>query len=72
MGEKLAVYPGTFDPFHNGHLEIIKRALGTFDRIIVALGKNPEKDTIFTHEERLDMVLHSIAGDPRIECDAFE
>jgi pantetheine-phosphate adenylyltransferase len=72
MGEKVAVYPGTFDPFHNGHLEIIRRALGTFDRLIVALGLNPEKDTIFTLEERLDMIQRSVDGDPRIECDAFE
>ncbi len=72
MGEKVAVYPGTFDPFHNGHLEIIRRALGTFDRIIVALGLNPEKEIIFTLEERLDMILHSVDGDPRIECDAFD
>lgn len=72
MGEKVAVYPGTFDPFHNGHLEIIRRALGTFDRLIVALGLNPEKETIFTLEERLDMIQKSVDGDPRIQCDAFE
>jgi pantetheine-phosphate adenylyltransferase len=72
MGEKVAVYPGTFDPFHNGHLEIIRRALGTFDRLIVALGLNPEKETIFTLEERLDMIQNSVDGDPRIECDSFE
>lgn len=72
MSEKVAVYPGTFDPFHNGHLEIIRRALGTFDRIIVALGLNPEKETIFTLEERFDMIQNSIDGDPRIQCDSFE
>ncbi|MBI5251337.1 MAG: pantetheine-phosphate adenylyltransferase [Desulfomonile tiedjei] len=72
MGLKTAVYPGTFDPFHNGHLEIIRRALGTFDRIIVALGVNPEKETIFTLEERLDMIRNSVDGDPRILCDAFD
>jgi pantetheine-phosphate adenylyltransferase len=72
MGEKVAVYPGTFDPFHNGHLEIIRRALGTFDRLIVALGLNPEKETIFTLDERLDMIQNSVDGDPRVECDAFE
>jgi pantetheine-phosphate adenylyltransferase len=72
MGEKVAVYPGTFDPFHNGHLEIIRRALGTFDRVIVALGLNPEKETIFTLEERLDMIQQSVDGDPRIQWDAFE
>ncbi len=72
MSKKLAVYPGTFDPFHSGHLEIIHRALGTFDHIIVALGANPEKDTIFTVEERIDMISNSIRGDTRIECDQFE
>lgn len=69
---KVAIYPGTFDPFHNGHLEIVRRALNTFDKIIVAVGLNPEKDTIFTVDERLDMIRHSIEGDPRIEADYFE
>lgn len=72
MCKKTAVYPGTFDPFHNGHLEIIRRALGTFDRIIVALGVNPEKQTIFTLEERLDMIRNSVNDDPRIVCEAFD
>jgi aspartate aminotransferase len=72
MGEKIAIYPGTFDPIHNGHMEIIRRALGTFDRVIVALGLNPEKDTIFTIDERLDMIQRCISGDPRISCESFE
>lgn len=72
MGEKIAVYPGTFDPIHNGHLEIVRRALCAFDRVIISLGLNPEKETIFTIEERLDMIRHSIDGDPRIEWDAFD
>ncbi|MCX5862481.1 MAG: pantetheine-phosphate adenylyltransferase [Deltaproteobacteria bacterium] len=70
--EKLAVYPGTFDPIHNGHLEIIRRALGTFDRIIVALGVNPEKETIFSPEERMDMIRGAVSGNFRIECESFE
>jgi pantetheine-phosphate adenylyltransferase len=72
MSTKIAIYPGTFDPIHNGHLEIVKRALGTFDRIVVAVGLNPEKATIFSREERLDMIRHSVDGDPRIEWDTFE
>ncbi len=69
---KIAVYPGTFDPFHNGHLEIIRRALGTFDHIIVAVGANPEKEVLFSLEERLDMIANSIRGDSRIEYEAFD
>jgi pantetheine-phosphate adenylyltransferase len=75
MCEKLAILPGTFDPIHNGHLEIIRRALGTFDRIIVALGVNAEKDTIFTPEERLYMMQQSINEldlDSRVSCDSFD
>ncbi|MEW6141273.1 MAG: pantetheine-phosphate adenylyltransferase [Thermodesulfobacteriota bacterium] len=72
MRERIAVYPGTFDPFHNGHLEIVRRALGTFDRVVVALGLNPEKEVLFTVEERLDMIRNSVDGDPRIESDSFE
>ena len=72
-GEKIAILPGTFDPIHNGHLEIVRRALGTFDRIIVALGVNVEKHTIFTVEERMDMIRRSIENfDGRVECDSFE
>jgi pantetheine-phosphate adenylyltransferase len=72
MGKITAVYPGTFDPIHNGHLEIIRRALGTFDNVIVALGMNPEKETIFSIEERLDMISKSVANDKRIQCDSFK
>lgn len=70
--ELVAVYPGTFDPIHNGHLEIVRRALGTFDRIIIALGLNAEKETLFSVEERMDMIRHAVDSDPRIEWDAFE
>ncbi len=72
MRKKTAIYPGTFDPFHNGHLEIIHRALGAFDQIIIALGLNPEKETLFSLDERLDMIRNSVNGDPRIQIDCFE
>lgn len=73
MPEKIAIYPGTFDPIHNGHLEIVRRALCTFDRIIIALGINPYKETLFTVEERLDMMSNSVQDlNSRVECDAFE
>ncbi|MGC8658462.1 MAG: pantetheine-phosphate adenylyltransferase [Desulfomonilaceae bacterium] len=72
MSKRIAIYPGTFDPFHNGHLEIIHRALGAFDQVIVALGLNPEKATLFSLEERLDMIRNSVNGDPRIQSDSFD
>jgi pantetheine-phosphate adenylyltransferase len=72
MVKKTAIYPGTFDPFHNGHLEIIRRAMGAFDHIVVALGMNPEKETLFSLEERLDMIRNSVNGDQRISSDSFE
>jgi pantetheine-phosphate adenylyltransferase len=72
MSERIAVYPGTFDPFHNGHLEIVRRALRIFDKVIIALGLNPDKKTLFSVEERLDMIRNSIDGDPRIEWDYFD
>lgn len=71
MTEKVAIYPGTFDPIHNGHLEIIRRARSTFDRVIVALGENPEKQVVFSLEERMDMIAHSIQDMPGVECDSF-
>ncbi len=49
------VYPGTFDPPHLGHLDIVKRALDIFSEVVVAVAKNPRKHLLFTQEERLDM-----------------
>jgi pantetheine-phosphate adenylyltransferase len=72
MCDKVAVYPGTFDPIHNGHIEIIRRALGTFDRIVVALGVNPEKEVLFSLEERLDMIRNSTHHLKRVECESFD
>ena len=73
MSEKVAIYPGTFDPIHNGHLEIVRRALGTFDRIIIALGVNVEKATLFTVEERLGMIGESVKDlDGRVRTESFD
>jgi len=59
---KRAVYPGTFDPVTNGHLDILKRASLLFDEITVAVGKNPSKATLFSSGERLSLLKKSIAG----------
>lgn len=53
---KVAVYPGTFDPVTNGHLDIIERALKLFDKLYVVVGDNPQKEPTFTPQERVDML----------------
>ncbi|PID76880.1 MAG: pantetheine-phosphate adenylyltransferase [Deltaproteobacteria bacterium] len=56
MNNSLAIYPGTFDPITNGHLDIINRALNLFDRIIITIGTNPKKTPLFSLEERSRMI----------------
>lgn len=53
---KVAIYPGSFDPFTNGHLDILKRAAGLFDHVIVGVLVNPAKQCLFSPEERVDMI----------------
>ena len=67
-----AVYPGTFDPITNGHADILRRALGIFGQVVVALAENPRKAPLFTIEERRAMILEAAGRDPRVEVDAFE
>jgi len=58
--EKIAIYPGSFDPVTNGHLDIVERGLKIFDKIIVAIMHNPAKKSLFTVEERFDMLKTSM------------
>lgn len=67
----LAVYPGSFDPITNGHIDIIRRSLLCFDRVVVAVANNVRKAPLFSVEERLAHVRDSIQ-DERLEVDAFE
>jgi pantetheine-phosphate adenylyltransferase len=65
-----AVYPGTFDPITNGHLDILERALALFDRVIVVIAVNPRKQTLFTMEERMGFIrdaMTALGHDERIE-----
>jgi pantetheine-phosphate adenylyltransferase len=72
--DKLAVYPGSFDPITNGHLDLLERALKIFDRIVIAIAANPGKKPLFTLEERVDLIKASLVGHPlesRVEVDTF-
>jgi len=51
-----AIFPGTFDPVTNGHLDLIRRGLGLFDRVVVGVAKRDEKNPLFTHDERMEMM----------------
>ena len=67
-----AVCPGTFDPVTNGHLDIIERASGVFDTLVVAVLDNPRKDPLFSVEERLGLLKEACADLPNIEIDSFQ
>jgi len=69
--ERIAIYPGSFDPVTNGHIDIIERGLKLFDKIIVAIMHNPSKKSLFTLEERTEMLEESLKDLDNIEVDAF-
>ena len=68
----LAVYPGSFDPLTNGHVDIISRGGRLFDRIIVAILKNAEKSPLFTMEERVEITRAVFTHQPNVEVDTFD
>lgn len=70
--EKIAVYPGTFDPITNGHIDIIERAAKIFDKIILVIAVNSKKTTMFTEEERLEMAKDSLKHLKNVEVDVFQ
>jgi len=70
--QKIAIYPGTFDPVTNGHIDIAERGLKIFDKIIMAILKNPVKACFFTVEERVEMLEDSFKNFPNIEIDTFD
>ena len=67
-----AMYPGSFDPFTNGHLDVVERALGIFDEVLVAVADNPDKRApLFTAEERVEMIQESLAGRPHVDVTTY-
>lgn len=72
MKKTIAIYPGTFDPVTNGHIDIIKRASELFDKIIVAVAPNPPKNPIFSVEERVDFIKQATMGWKNLEIEYFD
>jgi pantetheine-phosphate adenylyltransferase len=72
MSGNIAVYPGTFDPITNGHLSIVNRALKIFDKLIIAILNNPQKEPLFSIEERISMIKDVLRSKSNIEVDVFD
>lgn len=70
--DKVAVFPGSFDPFTVGHESIVLRGLKLFDKIVIAIGQNSSKNNLFTTEQRIRMISEIFAEESRIEVVAFE
>ncbi len=70
--KKIAVYPGSFDPITNGHVDIIKRGIGVFDELIVLIAYNPNKKTLFSVEERVEMIREVIRDYEDVRVDSFD
>ena len=67
-----AIFPGSFDPITNGHLDVIGRGVKLFDELIIAVGRSPIKEPLFTPQERVDMIAELIKDMPRASVESFE
>jgi pantetheine-phosphate adenylyltransferase len=72
MAEKIAIYPGTFDPFTNGHLDITERAAKVFDNVLVTIARNTKKAPLFSVEERITFIEDATHHLPNVSADSFE
>lgn len=72
MKRKIAIYPGSFDPFTNGHINIIERGVRVFDKLIVAVAHNVSKKTTFTIEERVEVIREIFHNRPEVKVDYFQ
>lgn len=70
--ERTAVYPGSFDPITNGHLDLIRRGLNVVDRLIVAVATNAAKKPLFTIQERVEMIKRAVGDNPRVKVESFD
>jgi pantetheine-phosphate adenylyltransferase len=69
---RTAIYPGTFDPLTNGHLDVVQRAAKLFDRVVMAVAKNDGKQPMFTSDERFVLVQKAVKHLPNVEADKFD
>ena len=69
---RTVIYPGSFDPLTNGHLDVVQRAAKLFDRVVVAVAKSESKTPLFTLEERLALVKVAVQNLPNVEADTFD
>jgi pantetheine-phosphate adenylyltransferase len=67
-----AIFPGSFDPITNGHLDVIGRGVKLFDELIVAVGQNPNKEELFTPEERVEMIEELVKDMPRVTVESYD
>ena len=72
MSRRIAIYPGTFDPITNGHIDVIHRATEIFPHVVVLVAKNPSKQPLFNADERADLIRKIFASDRRVEVDMFD
>lgn len=72
MTERIAIYPGTFDPPTNGHLDIVERAAKLFDRVVVGVGMNRAKKTFFGDDERIALMREACSRFPNVEVEGFD
>jgi pantetheine-phosphate adenylyltransferase len=69
--ERIAVYPGSFDPITNGHVDIIMRGARIYDRIVIGVLNNPDKTPLFSVDERVETMREVFANEPKVEVDSF-
>jgi len=67
-----AIFPGSFDPITNGHLDVIHRGIKIFDELIVAVGRSPIKNSLFTPEERVEMISELVSDMPKVSVESFD
>lgn len=69
---KIAVFPGSFDPITVGHVDLVERALPLFDKVVIAVGLNSQKQSLYSLEQRLDWLAQVFANEPKVETGYFE